>query len=305
MKKIMTLLLILSCSSTFAQELNCKVLVMTDQIQGVEPKVFKTLQQAMGDFVNTRKWGSDNFETKERIECVFTLILNKQIDGIEGGYQGKLNIQANRPIFNSNYSSTMVNYIDNDVTIKYIEYQALDFNDTRIAGNDPLEANLTATLAYYCYLITGLDYDSYSLKGGSEFYAKAQNIVNNAPEHKLITGWKPGENQRNRYWLIDQTLNSRFSEMRTVFYNYHRLGLDVMTTDEESARNTINAIFPVLERINSENPSSQLMRFFFYAKADEIQNYLAKTAMADKQKFVPMLTILDVMNAGKYLALLK
>lgn len=306
MKKITPiLLLILGSFSGFAQELNCKVMVMTDQIQGIEPKVFKTLQQAMGDFVNTRKWGSDNFETKEKIECVFTLILNKQIDGIEGGYQGKLNIQSNRPIFNSSYSSTMVNYVDNDVTIKYIEFQALDFNDTRIAGNDPLEANLTATIAYYCYLILGLDYDSYSLKGGSEFYAKAQNIVNNAPEHKLITGWKPGENQRNRYWLIDQTLNSRFSEMRTVYYNYHRLGLDLLTSDEESARTTINAIFPTLERVNADNPSSQIMRFFFYAKSDEVLNYLAKTPLADKQKFIPMLTVLDVMNAGKYLALLK
>lgn len=112
----------------------------------------------------------------------------------------------------------MVNYIDNDVTIKYIEYQALDFNDTRIAGNDPLEADLTTT-SYYCYLITGLDYDSYSLKGSYEFYAKARSVNNR--EHKLVYRLETSKNQRNRYWLIDQTLNSRFSEMRTVFYNYH------------------------------------------------------------------------------------
>ncbi|HNB81683.1 MAG TPA: DUF4835 family protein, partial [Chitinophagaceae bacterium] len=272
---------------------------------GVDQKVFKTLQQAIGDFVNNRKWTNDNFDSKEKIECVFTLILNKTIDGVEGGYQGKLNIQATRPVFNSSYTTPMVNYVDNDIAIRYTEFQPFEFNESHLGNGDPLETNLTALIAYYTYLILGLDYDSFSLKGGNEFFTKAQNIVNNAPEQKLITGWKPTENQRNRYWIIDQLLNSRFNDMRTVWYNYHRLGLDQMSSDEESARNTINAIFPMLEKVHTDNPSSQLMRFFFYAKADEIQNFLAKTTMADKQKFVPILTALDVMNAGKYLALLK
>ncbi|GBL34816.1 hypothetical protein EMGBS15_04110 [Filimonas sp.] len=153
MKKIPVILVILfSMISVSAQEMNCKAIVIADQIQGVEPKIFKTLEKSMGDFINSRKWTSDNFETKEKIECVFTLILNKPIDGVEGGYVGKLNIQATRPVFNSTYSSTMVNYIDNDVAIKYDQYQTLDFNDNRVSGNDPLASNLTALLAYYTYL---------------------------------------------------------------------------------------------------------------------------------------------------------
>jgi hypothetical protein len=291
--------------SALAQEMNCKVMVMTDQIQGVDPKVFKTLQQAIGDFVNNRKWTTDNFETKEKIECVFTLILNKQIDGVEGGYQGKLNIQSTRPIFNSSYSTPLINYVDNDVYFKYQEFQQLDFNDSRVSGNDPLESNLTAILAYYTYLIIGMDYDSYALKGGNDFFSRAQNIVSNAPEQKVITGWKPGENQRNRYWLADQMMNARFSEMHTVMYNYHRLGLDQLVSDEETGRLAINAVFPMLEKINAENPSSQYLRFFFYAKGDEILNFLAKTPMADRQKIIPIVSVLDVMNAGKYSALLK
>ena len=306
MKKILILFLILCASYIgWSQEMNCKAMVIADQITGVDPKVFKTLEQAIGDFVNSRKWTSDNFEPKEKIECVFTLILNKTIDGIEGGYQGKLNIQASRPIFNSTYTSTMVNYVDNDVSLRYIQFQPLDFNDNRVAGNEALVANLPALIAYYTYFILALDYDSYALKGGTEFYNKALNIVNNAPESKSIYGWKVTENQRNRFWLIDQALNNRFSDMRTVIYKYHRLGLDLFSTDAETARTNINEIFPVLEKINTDNPSSQLIRFFFYAKADEIQNFLAKTTMADKQKIIPILTVLDVMNSGKYMALLK
>ena len=306
MRKIIFICLIfLLHNHIHAQEINCKAMVISDQIQGVDPKVFKTLEQSIGDFVNSRKWTNDNFETKEKIECVFTLIINKVLDGVEGGYEGKLNIQSSRPIFNTTYSSTMTNYVDNDVQFKYIQFQPLDFNDNRVSGNDPLVSNLPAIIAYYTYFILALDYDSYSLKGGTEFYNKALNIVNNAPEAKAINGWRATENQRNRFWLMDQATNNRFAEMRTVFYKYHRLGLDQLAIDAEAGRNTINEIFPMLEKVNIENPSSQLMRFFFYAKSDEIQNFLAKTAITEKQKIIPILTVIDVMNAGKYLALLK
>lgn len=306
MKKISVLLILIGIISVAkAQEMNCKAIVIADQITGVDPKVFKTLEQSMGDFINSRKWTSDNFEAKEKIECVFTLILNKRIEGIESGYQGKLNIQSSRPVFNSNYTSTLINYIDNDVSIKYDQFQTFEFNDNRVTGNDPLVSNLTAVLAYYTYFILAMDYDSYALKGGTEFYNKAQNIVNNAPEHKAIAGWKATENQRNRFWLMDQATNNRFADMRSMIYKYHRLGLDMMSTDAETARNSMNEIFPVLEKVNTENPSSQFMRFFFYAKSDEILNFLAKTPMTDKQKIVPILTVVDVSNAGKYLALLK
>jgi hypothetical protein len=306
LKKIGFVIGLLCCHvSMFAQEFNCKAIVMAEQIQGIDPKVFKTLELGIQDFVNNRKWTNDNFDNKEKIECVFTLVLNRQIEGVEGGYQGKLNIQSSRPIFNTTYSSTMCNYADNDVSIKYIQFQQLEFNDNRVAGNDPLVSNLTAIISYYCYFILGLDYDSYALKGGSDYFAKAQNIVNNAPEQKVILGWKATENQRNRFWLIDQVLNVRFAEMRTIFYKYHRLGMDMLAIDPEEGRNTINTLFPILEQINLENPSSALMRFFFYAKTEEIQQFLAKTNMVEKQKIIPILAAIDVSNAGKYLALMK
>jgi hypothetical protein len=297
--------LLLLAGIGYSQELNCKTTVIAEQIQGTDPKVFKTMEQSITEFVNTRKWGSDNFEPKEKIECVFTIIINKQIEGVEGGYLGRLSIQATRPVYNTTYFTNTVNFVDKDVAFKYIQFQPIEFNDNRVSGNDALISNLPALISYYAYIILGLDYDSYALKSGTEFYNKALNIVNNAPENKSIVGWKATESQRNRFWLSDQMTNNRFVGMREVIYKYHRLGLDMLSIDEESARNTINAAFNSLKQINLDNPSSMFMQFFFNAKSEEVLNFLAKTPTQDKQKLVPILSALDVSNANKYAELLR
>lgn len=306
MRKIVVLILVIVAFQKMnAQEFNCKAVVLAEQVQGTDPKVFKTLQQAIGDFVNTRKWGNDVFDTKEKIECVFTLVINKNIEGVEGGYEGRLSVQATRPVFNSTYTTSLVNYVDKDFAFKYIQFQPLDFSDNRISGNDALASNLTAVIAYYSYIILGLDYDSFSLKGGTDFFSKAQNIANNAPENKSITGWRATESQKNRFWLVDQILNNRFVMMRDVFYKYHRLGLDKMSTEPEEARNLMNSLFPIMAQIHSENPSSMWMQFFFNAKNEEVANFISESTMADKQKLIPMVSQLDVSNASKYANLLK
>jgi hypothetical protein len=306
MKKYLCLLTILLFAiNAKAQEFNCKVNVNADQIPGVEAKVFKTLEQSLSDFINTRKWGNDVFQNKEKIELVFTLILSKKIDGVEGGYLGRLSVQSKRPIFNSSYSSTLVNYTDKDLAIKYIEFQPIEFNDNRVVTNDALSSNLPAIISYYCYIALGLDYDSFSLKGGTDFYNKALNIANNAPENNTIVGWKATESQRNRFWLIDQLHNNRFDKMRTVFYQYHRVGLDLLTSDPELGRVNINGLIPILKEVNQENPSSMLMQFFFSSKSEEFQNFISASTMADKQKLIPILSQLDVVNANKYIQLLK
>jgi hypothetical protein len=299
------IILSLSFLGASAQEFNCKVMVMGDQVAGIDQKVFRTMEQDAMTFVNTRKWGNDAFDNKEKIEVVFTIILSKQIEGVEGGFQGRLSVQATRPVYNSTYTTTLINHTDKDLAIKYIQFQPYDFNDNRVSGNDPLASNLTAMLAYYCYIILGMDYDSFALKGGTEFLNKALNIVNNAPEHKAISGWKATEGQRNRFWLSDQLLNNRFAGMRDVVYKYHRLGLDLLSTEPEAARSQINSLFPILQQINSENPASMLMQFFITTKSEEIRNFMALSSMADKQKIIPMLVQIDVANAAKYAELLK
>ncbi len=295
------------CSSTIlvAQEFNGRVIIMSDQIAGVDPNIFRTMEQDATKFINTRKWTSDQFETKEKIDCIFTIILSKQIDGVEGGFAGRLSLQSSRPVYNTSYSSSLTNYTDRDFAFKYIQFQPFDFNDNRVNGNEALVSNLTAVLAYYCYIMLGLDYDSFSPKSGTEFFNKALNIVNNAPEDKNISGWKAMENQRNRFWLIDQMLNTRFAPMRDAFYQYHRQGLDLMESDPENARKNIYATFTTLQQVNTENPASIWMQFLFNAKSEEIRNIVSAASFADRQRLVPILSQLDVTNASKYAEFLK
>ncbi|MBL7754315.1 MAG: DUF4835 family protein [Chitinophagaceae bacterium] len=288
-----------------AQEFKAKVIVIAEQVQGTDPQVFKTMEQAITEFINTRKWTSESFTNAEKIECVMTVVVTKLIEGVEGGFTGRISVQATRPVYNTNYTSPMVNFVDKDLSFKYVQFQPIEFNDNRITGSDALVSNLPAVIAYYCYIILGLDYDSFALKGGTEYFNRALNIANNAPENKAISGWKATENQKNRFWLIDQILNSRFAGMREVVYKYHRLGMDVLSSDPESARNTMNGLFTTMQQINNENPSSIWLQFFFNAKSDEVVNFLSQATLIEKQKIVPIVSQLDVSNAGKYANLLK
>jgi hypothetical protein len=302
---IVVLMLCFSLLQAMAQELNCKVNVLGDQITGVDQKVFATMAQDAAAFVNTRKWSSDEFENREKIDCIFTIILTKTLEGVEGGFSGRIAIQATRPVYGTSYVTNLINYTDKDFAFKYIQFQPFDFNDNRVTGNDPLVSNLTAVMAFYANLILGFDYDSYSLRGGTEFFNKALNIVNNAPENRFIMGWKAMEGQRNRFWLSDQILNSRFSAFRDNYYKYHLQGLDLLSTEAETGRKNINAIFAPLQQINTENPSSILLAFFFAAKNEEIKNFVQQNSTAEKQRIVPILSQIDVTNAAKYGELLR
>ncbi|MHB1922185.1 MAG: type IX secretion system protein PorD, partial [Chitinophagaceae bacterium] len=175
------------------------------------------------------------------------------------------------------------------------------FNDTRITGNDPLVSNLTAILAYYAYIIIGLDYDSFSPRGGMTYFKKAQNIVNNAPEDsKNISGWKPFEGTRNRYWLADDLLNTRFSQFHEVMYQYYRLGLDQMYGNMNAGRGAIMDCLNILSVIHEENPNSMLLQLFFLARSTELIGIFSQAPFQDKQRAQQLLTQLDVPNASKY-----
>jgi hypothetical protein len=195
----------------------------------------------------------------------------------------------------------MVNYIDRDVTFSFDQGQTLQFDDARVSGNDALSSNLTAIFAYYAYLIVGFDYDSFSPKGGDDYFKKAQNVVANAPEDtKSIKGWKAAENNRNRYWLIDQILSPRFAAFRPLYYNYHRKGLDMMSSKPEEARKVILDGIPTLTQINNDNPTSILFQFYFNAKSIEYQNVLMQTPVADRKDYIDQLCKMDVPNTAKY-----
>lgn len=281
-----------------AQELNCKVDIISDKITNVDAKVFQNLKQSLTEFLNNRKWTDDNYKPNEKIECNFLLTLQSGSDDV---YTAQLNIQASRPVYNSSYNTSTVNYIDREVTFKYAPTQVLSFDDNRVSGTNPLESNLTAVAAYYVYLILGLDYDSFSPNGGVNYLKRAQNIVNNAPEAgKQIGGWKATDGTRNRYWLVDQLLNPRFSEFIQYWYTYHRQGLDLMSQKPDDARKNILGGIPTLAKINSENPTSFLLQFFFDAKTNELANILAQTSVADRKDYIEQLSRIDVPGSAKY-----
>src|SRR5450432_3383140 len=180
------------------QELQATINVIAGRVpSSVDHKIFQTLQTALNNFINTRKWTNENFQVSERIVCNFSLNISSALDNNE--FQASLTIQAGRPIFNSSYQSPLINFMDENIVFRYIEYQPIEFNESRVQGSEPFAANLSAIFAYYAYTILGLDFDSFSLRGGDTYFQKAQNIVNNAPEGSNITGWKPFDGIRNRY----------------------------------------------------------------------------------------------------------
>lgn len=303
LKKLFNIILACCIAATAgAQELNCKVRVMHDKIQNVDKQVFLGMERAIADFLNTRKWTGDQFNTTERIDCNIMFNLTKRIE--EDIFEGTLNIQSSRPVYNSGYASPTVNFVDKEIIFRYSQYTPLEFNDNRISGNDAMVSNLTAILAYYSYLILGLDYESFAKEGGTELFKKAQNIANNAPEQgKTITGWRPVEGNRNRYWLIDQLVNPRFKVFREYWYTLHREALDNMFAKPEESRKLITDGLVKLAQLQRENPGSILIQFFFGAKSDELASVVAQVPREQRNMYITMLQQLDVPNAQKYNAL--
>jgi hypothetical protein len=294
---IFILLLVVLHSS--GQELQAKVTVVASRVNTtVDKKIFQTLQTQLTNFLNNRKWTADAFQANEKIECNFLLNLERIVE--TNVYKATLTVQAARPVFNSSYETALVNYQDPDVTFRYVEYQPVEFNENRVQGSDPFASNLTATFAYYVYMILGLDYNSFSAKSGDPFFVKAQNIVNNAPEGRNISGWKPFDSQRNRYWLMENLTNNKYNVVHDVIYGYYRQGLDNMYSDEASARSQMVQALNLLQVVNQQNPNSMIVQFFMQGKSQELVKIFKKASPQEKVMAVELLQKLDVANASTY-----
>ncbi|RYZ54521.1 MAG: DUF4835 family protein [Sphingobacteriales bacterium] len=302
-KSFSVLMIVLLAVTAKAQELNCKVKVLSAAILNVDKQVFTTMEKSISDFMNTRKWTTDEFGTSEKIDVnIMINLTGKSAD--EDIYYGTFNIQASRPVYNASYTSPTVNFLDKDFIFKYSQFTPLQFDDNRVGGNDALAANLTAVLAYYAYLVIGLDYDSFSPKGGEDFLKRAQNIVNNAPEQgKAISGWKAVEGNKNRYWLIDQLLSPRFADLRTYWYTMHREGFDKMYNKPDEGKQKILEGIPKLHQVNRDNPASIVLQFFFNAKSNEFVKLLAQVPKEQRSNYISMLSQMDVPNSAKYQSL--
>ncbi|HXS57317.1 MAG TPA: DUF4835 family protein [Hanamia sp.] len=298
-KALLFFLLIFFTSAGRAQELRARVSVLSNRVgTSVDKKTFQTLQTALNNFVNNRKWSNDNFGPKEKIDCSF--LLNLEGTGDVNVYKASLTIQSARPVFNTSYESPLINYQDNDVTFKYIEFQQLEFNDNRVSGTDALVSNLTAVFAYWINMILGFDYDSFSPRGGNSYFQKAQNIINNAPDGRNISGWKAFDGTRNRYWLAENLLNSRYNIIHDAIYNYYRMGLDKLYDNESSARVQILNVLSLLNTFNTENANTMILQFIMQGKSDELVKIFSKATPPDKARALDFLQKLDVSSASKY-----
>lgn len=298
-KAIFILFCLLFINIVNAQELNARVTVNSSRIgTSVNKNTFQSLQTALNTFLNTRKWTSDNFLPNEKIDCNF--LLNLQTTNDANVYSASLTIQAGRPIFNSSYLSPLINFQDADVIFKYVDFQQLEFNENRVSGTDGLVSNLTAIFAYYANMVIAFDYDSYSQRGGIPYFQKAQNIVNNAPEARGISGWKAFDGTRNRYWLVENMQNSRYAIMHDVYYNYYRKAGDKLYEDENVARVEMLNVLNQLSSFNADNINTMINQFFFQGKANELIKIFSKASPQDKARASELLQKIDITNAARY-----
>ncbi len=282
-----------------AKELKANITVVSNMVgNNVNQNVFRTLQAALNTFMNTRNWTSDNFQQNERIECNF--LLNLQSTGELNVYSASLTVQAARPVFNTTYLSPIINFKDDNLIFKYLEFQLLEFNENRVTGSDALVSNLMAIMGYYAYMVIAFDYASFSPRGGDPFFQKAQNIVNNAPDGRGISGWKAFDGVRNRYWLVENMLNSRYTIMHDVYYNYYRLGMDILYENENAARAEVMNVLNLLNNFNTDNPNKMISQFFFQGKSNELVKIFAKAPQQDKARASELLQKLDITNSAKY-----
>jgi hypothetical protein len=281
-----------------AQELRCNVQINSQKITGTNRQMFQTLQTAIYEFMNNTNWTNHVYGQDERIECTIMLTLNEQIGSDE--YKGTLQVQSRRPIFNTSYNSPMLNFLDNNLHFRYLEFDKLEFSESSHMSN------LTSILAFYAYIIIGFDYDSYSYLGGTEYFQKAERIVNNA-QNAQERGWKAYEgNRKNRYWLAENVMNEKYRPLREVYYRYHRLGLDRMSDKVMEGRAEIAETITNIQKIFREKPDPYMfyIQLFFDAKNDELVNIFSESFPTEKTRVANILTEVDNANANKYKKLL-
>ncbi|MDN3583824.1 DUF4835 family protein [Mucilaginibacter flavus] len=297
MKKLfLFILLALPGFYTLAQDLNARVSVVSPKIQVSNKRIFQTLETAMKDFLNGRKWSADPILPQERIDCNFVL----NITSWDGGstFSGELQVQSSRPVYGSSYTSTLINLNDRDVDFTYNEGQTVDYTDQSFQGN------LSSVMAFYAYIIVGMDYDTFSRNGGSPYFAAAQTVVNNA-QTGSYKGWKAFDGNINRYWLSENLNNKIYDPLRGFMYDYHRGGLDIMADNAGKGRKFITSMLPTLQQVDRQRVGSMFPLIFYTAKSDEFVSLYSK---ADPQERIQAMNILlqaDPSNGNKYQALQK
>ena len=278
-------------SSLYSQEFLCSVDVTATQVQGSDRQVYDEMKNALTEFVNNRKWTNYEFKVEERIECSLVITITERVS--TDSFKGKLNIVASRPIYMSAYNSPLLNYVDNKFDFEYVQFQALEYQDNNFSSN------LTSVVAYYLYMILGLDFDSFSQLGGTPFYEKAEAIVNTA-QNEAFAGWKAFESDKNRYWFVENYTNNSYADLRKFLYDYHRLGLDLMSDKTEQGRAKILSSLTYLKNIHDDKPGLFGLKLILDAKADEIVNIFKGGNPKEKTDAINIMKEVDPANTSKY-----
>ncbi len=257
-------------TSVSAQELNCVVTINADQVSQTNQQIFKTLERSLNDFVNKNKWTNRTYKENERISTQMFITIT---DYESNRFKGNIQIQSSRPVFNTSYESPVFNYKDNQLNFEYIEFQPLVFNE------NVFESNLVSVVSYYVYVILGLDADTFSLEGGTEYFRKAQQITTQA-QSSSYKGWDQNSD-RSRFELVDNLLSNTYREYRIAMYNYHRKGLDILGDNNSTGKQVIAGTMKLFETMIKRRPNAFLIQTFFDAKSDEIQNIFSDGPKVD------------------------
>lgn len=291
MKKLFALVCCFLTLKSFSQDLNCRVQILSPQIQNTNKKALDDLQIVISEFLNNRKWADFELKSQERIDCNLVITLKNWDGGSK--FQGEAQVLSSRPVYGTSYNTTLLNVNDKNFDFSYTEGQPLDYND------QSFQNNLSSILAFYANLIIGFDADSFSKLGGTTYFTRAQTIVMNA-QNAGFAGWKAFEGLRNRYWLAENLNNKSFLPIRNILYAYHRLGLDVMSDDINKGRKAIADALPQLSELDKQKQGSVLNQVFFLAKADEIIDIFSKGNPMDRAKIFNLMVEVDPANASKY-----
>ncbi|OBQ56539.1 DUF4835 family protein [Tamlana sp. s12] len=290
MRSIVVLLLIFIGFKGVSQELNCKV-VVNAQLTGNENfPIFNTLEKELTEFVNNRKWSNKTFKSQERINC--SMVIN--VTNYSGeSFQGTIQVQSSRPIYGSSYSTPVYNFNDKDFNFNYLEFQNLIYNESQY------ESNLISVLSFHVYMILALDADTFSHHGGEAYYEQAQ-VITNYSHQGNYKGWKVEDGLQSRFALIDNILSPTFKEYRSVLYDYHRKGLDVMHQDVKEGKEAIAASLMEFDAMNKRRPNSFLLRVFFDAKSDEIEDIFTEGPNVNVAKVKELLQKVAPMYSSKW-----
>ena len=291
MKKILCVLF--ACVLSFqvtSQELNAQVIVNSDLVNQTNQQIFKTLERALKEFINTQVWTEKAFLNQEKINCSFVFNLSAYSND---QFEATLQVQSERPVYQTSYDSPVLNFLDKDITFSYQEFQPLFFNESSF------ESNLISLISFYAYVIIGLDADTFLQNGGNRYFEKARQVVNLA-QSSVRKGWKPGDGLRNRFWLIDSLRSNTFKEYRQTMYNYHRSGLDQMTNDPIAGKKALMLSIQDLEPLFQRRPNAFLLQLFFDAKVEEIVNLFQEGPKIDFKKTEDVLKKIAPFFGGRW-----